>query len=262
MNMLFKSCDSDSIIKQDIVLPKDFPAIFISSSNTVFCYTGTLLENETRELNINNYSWKFQEISPTNKIISDNVLGFYRISKGCIIVDSFLDKRVDDIYKLSKAILKLPQVTNNYFGILEQGTFVEDEVLTREVFGLTHSEITDLLGMYAKIFGTCNDYIEYPRLTKSNKRNNFCDMTNLWIPENFPYITFTSGDYKYSHVSLWGFYQHLQILFHKGINTPICQMFLKNGLEETIVEKIFNIDDYEFSSARKMDYAMIYSLKK
>ena len=258
---MFENCQSESICKSDIVLPKNFPAIFVSARNEVFCYTGTLLKNEKREPSIKNYSWQFQEKSPMSKIVTDNVLGFYRISKGCIVVDNFLDTIDDGSYKLTNKFLRLPYAAGNFFGVLEEVTLIEDKDLTREVFGLTHSELIELLDVYSKTLGLSSEYISYPRLTKSVRTNNFCDMTNAWIPQNFPYITFSNRGNKYSHVSLEGFYQHVQMLFYDGASTPVCQLFMKNGLTENTLKNILGINNYSFISARKVDYSMINPLE-
>ena len=116
----------------------------------------------------------------------------------------------------------------------------EDEELTRKVFGLTYYEITELLEAYAKMMGTDHDYLTYPKLTRSIKNTNFCDITECWIPETFPYIAFNESMYDFSHVSLFGFYRHIQLLTGYKLNSLISRVLIKEGLDEEILKKVFN----------------------
>ena len=78
----------------------------------------------------------------------------------------------------------------------------EDEDLTRKIFGLTYDELTELLDAYAKIMGTYRDFYTYPKLTRSIKNTNFCDMTELWIPKTFPYVAMIDRDKLNQNLSL------------------------------------------------------------
>lgn len=133
--------------------------------------------------------------------------------------------------------IRFPAV-DTYYGVMYDGQ--EDEILTRAVFGLTYQEIQIVLEAYAKILGTYNIYIQYPRLTRS-RGVNYCELTDVLIPEQFPYITFDESEYDFSHVSLRGFYRHLQLLTKRRLNSLVSKMLLQEGVEEELLKRVLDI---------------------
>jgi hypothetical protein len=192
---------------------------YISERNSIFCYTG-IKRNDERETYIDSFP---VSLNMKNKTKMNDI--FLRINKGCIIFDSFLneDSYKDVKYKKLKCILQLPIGATTYFcvsdHIEEHGSlrFTENRLLTSEVFGMCYDELDGLLEAYSKIMHTNTQYNRYPRLTRSNKKDNLCDLTGLWIPMNFPYIAFEQSDYDFSHVSLWGFYRNVGLLCRSSV---------------------------------------------
>jgi hypothetical protein len=156
-------------------------------------------------------------------------------------LDDYIDNGVHSnrLYKKIKCGIRFPCPDNYYAVFVDR---IEDENLTRAIFGLTHEEITSLLDAYAITMGTHSDYGVYPRLTKSPRNTNFCDITDIWIPKWFPYVAFKDSNYDFSHVSLWGFYRHIQLLTGYNINSLMSRCLLKAGANETTLQRIFNMD--------------------
>ena len=83
------------------------------------------------------------------------------------------------------------------------------------------------------------DFETIPELTRSLKSSRFCDMTGVWIPAEFPYIAFDD-----MQVSLYGFYQHIKLLTNCRITSKVSRMLIEEGLDEEILEYLFDIDQY------------------
>lgn len=173
----------------------------------------------------------------TDKNIAKEIKQFYRIAEACIVLDNYQDYHLESerIYKKVDAGIRFPMPDANY-GVLTN--YQEDKALTRAVFGLTCEELTDLLEAYGKVMGT---YISYPKLTRSIRSVNDCDMPDIWIPEKFPYIAFSESGYRFSHVSLWGFYKHIQLLTGCRMSSVISQCLLKAGVDEETLKRLFKL---------------------
>ena len=91
------------------------------------------------------------------------------------------------------------------------------------------------------MMGTNYEFSTYPKLTRSIKNTNFCDITDGWIPEAFPYIAFKESGYDFSHVSFFGFYRHIQLLTGREMNSLISRALLQSGLNEDILKTVFGI---------------------
>ena len=158
------------------------------------------------------------------------IQGFFRIKSGCVLLTEFLDhdNYNESYYKqLKNYIVRLPVPSSCYFGIEKRvesataGFFEENENLTRACFGLTYAELEYIVKVYAERLGISNAYGQYPRITRSIKRDNYCEITGLWIPAGFPYIAFNGNSSDYAHVSLYGFYRHMGLLLSMGSNTSV-----------------------------------------
>ena len=242
MGELFDRFDVEPIKGRDITIGEHFPEVFISESDEIFCYPGVCLRDNKhyhRELFMHPYYMMGKH--STDKEVAKEILGFYRITNGCMILDDYIDDGVRNnrLYKKIKCGIRFPCPDNYYAVFVDR---IEDENLTRAIFGLTHEEITSLLDAYAITMGTHSDYGVYPRLTKSPRNTNFCDTTDIWIPKGFPYIAFNDSNYDFSHVSLWGFYRHIQLLTGYNINSLMSRYLLKAGANETTLQRIFGID--------------------
>ena len=243
MGELFDRFDVESIIGKDITIGDYFPEVFISESDEVYCYLGICLKDEERR-NKASFMHPYYMCGKhsTDKIVAEEVEGFYRLVDGCIVLDEYVDDkyRNDRRYKKINVGIRLATPGSCYYGALKSYDN-EDEVLTRKIFGLTYDELTELLDAYAKMMGTYHDFCTYPKLTRSIKNTNFCDMTELWIPETFPYVAFSDSGYDFSHVSLFGFYRHIQLLTGYKIKSVISQALIKSGLNEEILKNVFDI---------------------
>lgn len=222
----------------DITIPEHSPAIYVSEYDEVFCYmgirlTGGNITNKTLFM----HPYTMRGLHSTDTKISRRIENFYRLADGCVILDEFLDShfRKEHLYKRVEAGIRFP-CPDTYFGIMVQGR--EQEELTRAVFGLTHRELSELVDAYAKILGMYNDFMQLPRLTRSMKNVNYCDLTGACIPSKFPYIAFSTDG---SHVSLWGFYQHIRLLTMQSMNRPVSRALQEAGISEALLQHLFSL---------------------
>ncbi|MCL2085339.1 hypothetical protein FWH09_00145 [Candidatus Saccharibacteria bacterium] len=251
----YKSLDIPEVLGKDILLPESpLDAIYLSERGRLFCYLGICQIDEDRRNMLQSWPY-YMEDQPYSKF-SEKILGMYRLDNGTLHLSKFLDdgfcKEVK-FKKLSEYHVRLPNVETYYcvnkcYDTSDGGRdFSEDEDLTRACFGLTFSELSEVLSAYAKIFGVHNDYVQYPRITRSTKSDNFCDITEAWIPESFPYITFSGSGYAYSHVSLHGFYQHIGALFANG--SKAAKYFEETLSNKELIERLRSvINDSKFDS--------------
>jgi len=209
---LFERYDCKSQMGAKVTIPEHFPVIYVSNDNEVICYTGIRTRDTRYDTNINMQPYYLKGKHSFGNKTSNEIVGFYRVTKGRIVLDEFIDNHwqyKDKIVKqIDKAGLILPIAARTYYTIWVNRE--DDDDLTRAVFGLTCDELRQLLKAFKK--NTGNHYYDrysYPRMTRSNN-TNFCDITDMLIPEHFPYIAFNESGYVFSHVSLFGFYQLLR----------------------------------------------------
>ena len=241
MGELFDRYDVAPEKGTDITIGAGLEDIFVSERDEVFCYLGICLNNrERRERAAFMHPYYMQGKHSTDKRIAKEIKGFYRLADGCIFLDDYVDNGFwgNRMYKRIPAGIRFP-MPDTYYAVLVDHR--EDEELTRAVFGLTCAEINSLLDGYAKVMGTYNEYITYPKLTRSVRSTNYCDMTDAWIPEQFPYVAFSESGYDFSHVSLWGFYRHVQLLTGYRTTSTISQLLMKTGVSEKLLKRLFEI---------------------
>ena len=239
MGELFERYNVDAAKGKDITIGHCFPEIFVSEKDEVFCYLGICLNDESRSFTFM-HPYYMQGKHSTDKKIAKEIKGFYRLADGCIILDAYVDDafRGERLYKKLDVGVRFPH-PDMYFAVLVDQK--EDCQLTRAVFGLTCDEIASVLTAYAKIVGTYDEYFSYPKLTRSIRSMNYCDMTDVWIPEKFPYVAFSESGYKFSHISLWGFYRHIQLFTGCKLGSTISQLFLKTGVSTDTLKNLFEI---------------------
>ena len=239
MGELFNRYDVDAVKGKDITIGSYFPEVFVSETDEVFCYLGICLNDESRRYTFM-HPYYMQGRHSTDKKIAKEIRGFYRLTEGCIILDGYVDNTFwgDRLYKKIDVGIRFPH-PDTYYAVLVDRE--EDKDLTRAVFGSTCDEIESVLTAYAKIVGTYSEYFTYPKLTRSIRSNNYCDMTDVWIPEKFPYVAFSESGYEFSHISLWGFYRHIQLFTGCRLSSAISLLFLKTGVSEDTLKNIFEI---------------------
>lgn len=234
LSQFYNNLQSDEKLGKDIVIPEShFGALYLSENGEAFCYIGVC---ETCEDRRDMLSWPYYMHGKHTRKYSTQMLGMYRLASGCILLSRFLDHELYAKKKfkhLDKYFVRLPQPANCYYGIIKSGDaneyeFEENEDLIRAVFGLTYQELGQLTESCARAFGVCNDWIQYPKITRSVNRSNYCDITGDWIPASFPYIAFSQSIYRYSHVSLCGFYHYIGVLLIHG-SIPLSRAFFSSS---------------------------------
>lgn len=241
MGELFDRYPGEILKGKDITIKRRYADMFISDQNEVFCYTGICLNTEdVIDKGLFVHPYYMEEKHSTDKKVAEKIRGFYRIADGCIYLDEYVDGLFwgDRNFKQIDIGFRLPSA-DTYYGVLQDHQ--EDTELTRAVFGLTCYELQKLLEAYAKVFGTYNDYFQYPKLTRSPRATNYGDMTDVWIPEKFPYIAFNESGQDFSHVSLWGFYRHIQLLTDCSLNSVASRALLQNGADEALLSRVFDL---------------------
>lgn len=248
---LYQSISAIEIIGKDITFPEThLKAIYLSERGQLFCYVGICECDENRRNLVN--SWPYYMVGKHSYHYFKKIIGMYRLAYGCILLCGFLDHETynKDTYKqLTDYFIQLPYPANCYYGILKENmpgvsnAFEENEELTRDCFGLTYDELEKFTEAYAKAIGAYSPYLHYPKVTRSLKSNNFCDITGAWIPAGFPYIAFSDSGYAFSHVSLYGFYRYIGALLGMSFKNGIYKE-LETFTSDDIIEKIRSIDDY------------------
>ncbi len=243
MGELFDRYDEAPLKSKDIRIGERYPEIFISETDEVLCYigvcTGSLQEPPSTFCS---YPYNMQGKHSIDKKLAPHIRGFLRLKNGCIFLDDYVDNQFheDQLYKKIKAGVHFPY-PDTYYGIMRSYDD-EDKDLTHAIFGLTCYELNAVLEAYAKVLGVHTPYLVYPKLTRSGRANNYCELTDLWIPVQFPYIAFENSSYAYSHISLWGFIRHVQLLKAGKQNSVIELALKKAGLDQQIMDRLFSLD--------------------
>jgi hypothetical protein len=222
-------------------------AMYLSARGEFYCYMGICeTDINRREL----FSWPYflhnkHIYTASKKLI--NMLGMYRLYNGCIKLSKFVDHELFQNMQwkqIKNYFVKLPTVNDCYFGIVRcnDGTaesFKENPELTRACFGLTYYELSALTEIYSEILGEYNAYQHYPKITRSARSNNWCDLTDMWIPKGFPYVAFAASGGAYSHISLHGFYQHIGALLVFP-HSPVAED-LKSALPQELMQSLQDV---------------------
>lgn len=246
MGELFERYNAEPVQGNDITIGNDFPEILISDTDQVFCYFGICLTDERYRRSLFMCPYDMQGKHSTDKRVSKEIQGFYRLADGCIVLGRYVDNRPYSarIYKRINALIRFPS-PGTYYGVLINHE--EDEPLTRALFGLTYRELASLLEAYAKVMGT---EPPYPKLTRSISSENYCDLTEALIPAKFPYVALGESGNGFSHVSLWGFYGHVQLLTGCKMESSISQLLLKAGATEEVLQRLFDVGRTIYSQTK------------
>jgi hypothetical protein len=248
LSELYQTIDSPEEQGKRIVLPdSSTKAIYLSQRGELFCYSGIYGRDKDK---VSFHSWPYYLHGKHTTSCGKHMKGLFRIKNGCIMLTGFIDHEFynNSRYKqLVNYIMRLPTVNNSYFGIEKrietEGSwyFEENKELSRACFGLSYSELEFLVKVYAEKLGTYNSYAQYPRITRSLKNDNYCDITGSWIPAGFPYISFNDSGYAFAHVSLFGFYRHVGAMLSMGKSS---QIFEHETFGNEIINRIKHIDDF------------------
>jgi len=230
---LFERYDCKPLLGAKITISDHFPVMFISEDNEVICYTGIRTRDTRYDTNINMQPYYLKGKHSFGNKSSNEIIGFYRVTKGRIVLDEFIDNhwlyKEKSVKQIDNVGIILPKAARTYYSIWVNHE--DDDDLARAVFGLTCDELHQLLKIFKKQSGNhYYDRYSYPRMTRSNS-TNFCDITDMLIPEHFPYITFNESGYVFSHVSLFGFYQLLR---------QYAFLFLSSSLDDLLAKISFS----------------------
>lgn len=264
MGHIYEKIEEEEILMKDVILPEHFPAIYIDENDNIYCYHSII---DTDRFLFGSHPYWTKNQKP--KKIKNQIRGYFVMEQGSILKsDHFID---EETYsndrkkcKLLPAYVSLPQPNDSSFGVSCSLKYQDlEEKLTREVFGLTYQELKELLDTYNKTFKCIPNsiYSRFPTITRSLKSDNFCDISDIWIPAKYPYIAFRESEYYYSHISIHAFYEHVKFLTMCNIDSHVAKMLIENGLKKEILENLFRISDYHFLGKR-ITKEMYFDLKK
>ena len=250
---LYEKINEEEILCKNLKLPKCFPEIYIDEYDNVFCYIG-VVDKDRISLNSSPYYLQEKKSSEAKKYIR----GYFKIQNGEIVIDNkFIDEKNsfndDAKCKIISANVHFPTPNDMSFAIYCNKYPELDDEITRKVFGLTYKETKELLIHFNDIFQiskTNSFYNKYPSITRSISSDNFCDISDLWIPKGYPYISFNESDYIYSHVSLYSFYNTIKFITNYSLESPISKKLLELGLNKNILENLFKFDNDIFSNIK------------
>lgn len=226
----------------EAVIPRRFPKVYERKNGGIIVYLGAISRSNA-EMLIGGCPFWLEGKHSTGEEANEAIQGFYRLEGGVICQGSFLDQDTHFPFEVSETseYVDLPVSTSSYFGICTPKTHRENSAATRQAFGLTYEELCGILDVYGKLFGLGNIYQRFPRITRSTQRSNCCDLSNAWIPRNFPYIAFDESDRPFSHVSLGAFYEHMRLLLLHGSRSAVWKAMVKLGTKEELLEHIMNM---------------------
>lgn len=247
----YQTLDSPEQIGKNIVIPdSSHEALYLSECGELFCYFGIYGKDKSQ---VSFERWPYYLKGKHTKNCEKYIKGFFRIQDGCILLTRFVDQEFynDKRYKqLGNYIVRMPVANTCYFGIERRietknsWCFEENKELSRACFGLTYRELAHLVKIYSEKLGKCNEYVQYPRITRSMSSDNFCDITSIWIPPKFPYIAFDDSGYSFSHVSLYGFYRHIGVMLSMGSDTVASKILENKTFSNEIIGRIKQMYDY------------------
>jgi len=250
-SMFYQTLKEPELIGKNIVIPdSSHKALYLSENGELFWYAGICSKDKEKVLF---KGWPYYLKGKHTKDCENHIKGFFRVKSGCILLTGFLDHEYHNNKKykqLNDYVVHMPVVNSCYFGISKRietessWHFEEDEKLSRAGFGPTYTELEYLVRIYAERLGICNMYNQSPKITRSMNNDNFCDITEIWIPPKFPYIALTDAGYDFSHVSLYGFYRHVGALLSMGPNTKALQIFKHKTFGAKIINRIKQMNDY------------------
>ena len=238
---IYDSVNTESVPAREIVIPEHGTWAFVSERK-LLCYTGVCMKEERPELMLEMSPYYFTGKHSGDRSVKSKINGFFRLDQGAIILDDFIDEiyNGDEKFKRLPIHVKYPTGADTWYGIFQQGEMAEETVdaIERQIFGVTARELENFLLGYAKVFGIYHDYFRYPRLTRYQRGDNYCDLCGMWIPRSFPYLIFRESGQDFSHVSLWGAYRYFQLLLQNRSDTPAAGLLIKNGVEEEVLKRI------------------------
>lgn len=163
---------------------------------------------------------------------------FIALENGALIERRVAVQEITDEVISTEFYVKFPQKMSPYFAVFNKGTRELDVNKTRKVFGLTCEELNKILPVVSLVlFNTGplkSDMLRGMRITSSYSKNS-CELTDAWIPSDFPYITETEGN-NISHLSLYGFYKLIGTIC--GPYSLLGTALIEGGVKEDVLTRI------------------------
>jgi hypothetical protein len=163
---------------------------------------------------------------------------FIALNSGALIERRIAVSEITDEVISSDFSVKFPYKVNPYFGVCNSETKELDIKKTREVFGLTCRELNEILPVVSLVLfntGPLKNYMIRGLRVTSSYSENTCELTDAWIPSDFPYITETEG-INIDHLSLYGFYKLISTIC--GQYSPFAASLIEGGVKEEILMRI------------------------
>lgn len=139
---------------------------------------------------------------------------FVTLRGGKLLLSKFL--KDDKLYRVPPSSrVHMPRGASSDFGVYHDDVRGLDESLTRHFFGLTFDELDYFLAVLGHaVWGAQDEYRLFlkPRITFSKTRDNDCDVANVWIPKNFPFIAFSETQNWGGHIALPTLYRTATLL--------------------------------------------------
>ncbi|MBP8122155.1 MAG: hypothetical protein KAZ26_05910 [Caldilineaceae bacterium] len=202
---------TDFMDREQIPLSEWYESMLaISETGEIYCYLGCIVPES--------YGGSMYPVCSAQRRGIDRAPDrFVRLVQGMPLQASFLKQtggKRDKVKILSDLYAAFPAGPKSYFGVVSRKEG-EQLSLTREVFGATEKDISNVLYAFASVVDRVpHPFDRYPRITFSKSQDNSCDLTGTFIPRLFPYVAFEESGYFRSHVSLYGFYR--LVAFHCG----------------------------------------------
>lgn len=163
---------------------------------------------------------------------------FVALNNGALIERRIAVSDITDEVISTEFYVKFPYKVSPYFGVFNSDTKELDVHKTREVFGLTCEELNEILPIVSLVLfntGPLRNYMLRGLRVTSSYSENSCELTDVWIPSDFPYLTATEGSYI-SHLSLYGFYKLIGTLC--GPYSPFRALLQEGGVKEELLTRI------------------------
>ncbi len=253
MDKIYNKIEEPEILMKEVIIPENFPAIYIDENDNLYCYH-SVIDKDRFVFGSQPYWLKGKRPSE----IKDKIKGYFVIQNGAIFMSNrFIDE--EDPFnsnrkcKLIEAYISFPDASDMSFHVCCASKYADIEAeLTCKIFGLDYNELNELLEIYNKTFKCVPNTIfnRYPSITRSTTADNFCEISETWIPAKFPYIAFAESNYYFSHISIYGFYEYIKFITMGNINSYVSQTLVKNGLKKEILEKVLDSKNYNHLNKR------------
>jgi len=225
-----ENVDSSYRPRSEMLLEGRKRDIFVSEQGEYYCCFGSQPNNNDPSFTANEFLY------PS----ADQGVQLARLERGTLFWDKFLNEH-HKFKKLQELFVRFPAGPNNFYGVYKR----EEPILggvdieaTREIFGATQEELENLTVIYRRLMG--GPGTTRPRTTFSKNGPNPCDLSGSLIPKQFPYIAFEHSSDLWGHVSLSGFYRHLDFMLRDKRNCALWPRMIEEGIDEDFLNDLID----------------------